>query len=1529
MQHFSDRIPLLLTMLVFSFLPGKAQVLINEFLASNASVNADPDFSGYADWVELYNAGSTAADLNGWYLSDNENQPAKWAFPSGTAIPAGGFLLVWTDGRDTGLHASFKLSAAGEVIAIYNDAGGQADVAYFSEQLTDVSFGRQTDGGSPWGFFTHPTPGSSNGTSTFSADYVRQEPVFSVEGGFFETPVAVDVENFSGDGTLRFTLDGSAPSANSPVFTQTLILTATTVVKARIFYPDRIPGPVVTNTYFINENLEERGLAVLSLSTDPGYFFGADSGLYVQNFKPDWEYPVHMEFYEPDGILDFHHDAGVQIGGQNAWILPQKLLNIYSRKQYGKGHFEYQLFPDNPRTEFDDIILRCSGSDWSYTLFRDGLMQALIKKEADLDVQGFRPCIVFINGQYFGIHNIREKQDADYAQLHHNINPDSLDFIENDATVQEGNNVAYQQMVALLTAGVQSDAAFQNLEAIADTGDFTDYIQSQIFTANTSWGHNIALFRERSQAGRWRWLLHDYDRGFNLGNVNSTAMDWATATGGVSWSNPAWATLFLRKMLENEAFKQKFITRFADHLYITFNPVTIGRLVDRHANWIRAEMPNQVARWVGTTSSYGNAIPTVAFWENEVEKMKQFGQLRNAFLWTDLNAFFSQAGASQLDLLVSDPAHGFIRLHDLRVPSYPWTGKYFRNRPFTLTATARPGFDFDHWEKMDGQQLTLTGAGSAWKYSDATTAPPANWNQPAFNDGAWSTGLAQLGYGDGDEATVLSYGSNANNKTPAYYFRHAFDVPDPGALTSLVARLKVDDGAVVYLNGQEIWRINMPATPVIQFNDYALTTVGGSAEDAWNEQAIPASALVQGQNVLAVEVHQAAANSSDVSFDFELNGFSTTAAVVIGTDPVLELTLDDNPLTLRAVFEPDGTCGILPDTIFQNLTLTANCSPYLAAGDVVVKPGVSLSVEAGVEIHFPEKANLWVLGDLQVNGEENKPVLIKNAAGSGVWGGVFFKNATADSHLQYVIFKNASAGSHRVYFPAAISAYHSNLNLDHLDLTEVADNPVFSRFSDVVLTNSTLRSKVTGDCINVKQGFAQVENCTFEGGTQPDMDAIDYDGVTGGIIRNNVIHDFRGDNCDGLDIGEQSEDLLIEGNFIYHCLDKGISFGQQSSALVKNNTVAYTSIGIALKDRSLVTVDHCTFFGNLQGISAYEKNPGHLGGTGIMTDCIVSNAAVDAYVADAWSGLSVTNSLSDLDSLSSPGTLNADPKFANPTLYDFHLLAGSPANGTGAGGTNLGAVTLPVFEGEPQLMFSEILYDDTLTSTGEFVEIFNPGSKSVDLGGYSLAAAAAFVFPVGAMIEPGGYVVVAKTAGNFPGAPFPVFEWTSGRLKNEGEVIHLIDATGLLVDFVRYDNHAPWPEGSLLLGRSLELISGNPDNHFATSWQASEDPGGSPGAASWVVGTFSAEPQVQLTVFPNPATGWVNVAVKGAMTEALTLKLSDQSGRTVRRDDLGMGGGFRMKKMSLDRLPAGLYFLTVTDDQGRILKAEKVALLPK
>ena len=216
--------------------------------------------------------------------------------------------------------------------------------------------------------------------------------------------------------------------------------------------------------------------------------------------------------------------------------------------------------------------------------------------------------------------------------------------------------------------------------------------------------------------------------------------------------------------------------------------------------------------------------------------------------------------------------------------------------------------------------VTLIAAGAIWKYLDTGTNPGTAWLAPGFDDTAWASGPAELGYGDipdgRPEATVVSYGTNANNKFITTYFRRAFHVPDASLVRSLNARLIRDDGAVVYLNGAEVWRENMPAGTVT-FATLAASTASGTAESNWFTRVLAPAALGHGWNVLAVEIHQDRPNSSDLSFNFELTG-----TALMSTNAVLTLAQDAGSLLLTW----PADAGLLSLYSATNLTSPATWS---------------------------------------------------------------------------------------------------------------------------------------------------------------------------------------------------------------------------------------------------------------------------------------------------------------------------------------------------------------------------------------------------------------------------------------------------------------------------------------------------------------------------------------------------------------------------------------------------------------------------
>ena len=243
-------------------------------------------------------------------------------------VAPGGFLLVWCDGQSTGLHSSFKLSKSGEELGLYSDDLVLVDAFVFGTQDTDISRGRAQDGLVPWSWFQEPTPGAANNTSIAYEGVVHYVPHFSQRGGFFDSDFDLELDAI--DGTIRYTTDGKEPSSTSPQFPENLSINSNTFLRARVFLDNQIPGPIVTNSFFFDSTLSERHLPVFSLVSDPDYFWDADTGIYVQDFKPDWEWPLNLEFFENDGNNEaaFNVRAGVKINGQNSWVLPQKMLGI-------------------------------------------------------------------------------------------------------------------------------------------------------------------------------------------------------------------------------------------------------------------------------------------------------------------------------------------------------------------------------------------------------------------------------------------------------------------------------------------------------------------------------------------------------------------------------------------------------------------------------------------------------------------------------------------------------------------------------------------------------------------------------------------------------------------------------------------------------------------------------------------------------------------------------------------------------------------------------------------------------------------------------------------------------------------------------------------------------------------------------------------------------------------------------------------------------------------------------------------------
>jgi len=897
---------LLILFLLFSALPGNSQIVINEVCPANADLIHDPEFFNFSGWVELHNTGNSTASVSGFFLSDDADQKNKWAIPSGTTIPGRGFLLIWCDERDSRLHTNFSLDSDGEELILSNAGLAELDRIAFPVQYTNIAYGRTSDGGSTWAYLPSPTPRATNKSQKASQRLVK--PDISLKSGRYATAQSVSISHTDPNASIRFTLDGSEPNSGSALYSNPISVTKTTTIKAMAFREGFLPGESEVKTFFINEH--PFTLPVVSISTKPDYLWHNQIGIYTNgtngvpgncqsdpfNWNQDWSRHAVIEFFDPDGDKQFDQDVDIRIGGACSRGFPQKSFVIKARDKYGKNTIDEDLFSSKQRSSYGGFMLRNSGNDFWNTMFRDALMQSLVIGQMDVDYLAYQPKIFYLNGAYWGVQNLREKIDADYFETNYGIDKNDLDLGEGQSALEGSIDGFHTYLYNLDAMDPASPGAFDYINSNIDVQEFINYQVAEIYYANTDWpGNNLKFWRQRSGNGKWRWVLWDLDFGFGLYNGFSypthPTMTFVTEENAPGWPNPPWSTRHLRLLLRNPEFRTRFIQTLTTSLSTTFKPERVIDFIDSFQERLQAEMPYHTARW----------NMSVGGWNNEVQRLRDFAQQRNDFMKGHIASFFGLADQVKITLASNPAGAGGFDFNGISVKEALSETPYFRDLGFTIAAVPETGYKFSHWniQKREITTVPLVERGSSWKYFDQGFEPAPEWSQDSFGDNTWPEGPAQFGYGEGDEITLLSYGGDQSNKFITSYFRKSINVPDTTNFNSLSGKILFDDGVVVYLNGQEIFRSNMPEGDIV-YTSYAL---GAATENVYTSFTIPKGMIRPGSNVIAVELHQNSAASSDTSFDLELGTVKLGDEESLTSNEISISGLATSNIRMEAVFE--------------------------------------------------------------------------------------------------------------------------------------------------------------------------------------------------------------------------------------------------------------------------------------------------------------------------------------------------------------------------------------------------------------------------------------------------------------------------------------------------------------------------------------------------------------------------------------------------------------------------------------------------
>ncbi|RMG31428.1 MAG: T9SS C-terminal target domain-containing protein, partial [Bacteroidetes bacterium] len=592
------------------------------------------------------------------------------------------------------MHTNFSISAQGERLYLYRADGSLADSLDLPPQQSGISYGLTPDG---WRYFATPTPGQPNTGETY-AGIVSTPIQFSHPGGP-AGPLSLELSGISPQEHIRYTLDASLPGPHSALYEGPLTIDQPTVLRARVFRPGYLPSPVQTRTFLPGIS---HSMPVITLVSEPANFFDPDSGIMVRgheyqpdfpyfgaNFWQDWERPIHFAFYEEDGSNYLAFDGGVKIFGGWSRAMDQRSLSIFARRRYGTPDIDYPLFPDRPYTHFQALVLRNSGNDWLNTMMRDATLTSLMKGSG-LDYQAYRPAVTYLNGQYWGFYNMREKINEHFLAAKHDLDPASLHIAEQNGKRIYGDNQDYLDLINFISA--TSLAQQHNYEQVAAQIDIDNYIMyqlAQVYFDNTDWpGNNIKFWK--ADGGKWRWILFDTDFGFGIWDnskfLNNT-LAFALEANGEGWPNPPWSTLLFRKLMENENFRHKFVNQFADELNTRFLPGRVGAHIDSMAAGIVAEIPAHYQRWGGS----------VEYWASQVENMKRFANLRAQRVKYHIMGQFGLPAFHSLRIENPHPEQGYVRLNSLNIRQESWAGDYFQGVPVELVAIPAPGYVFSHW----------------------------------------------------------------------------------------------------------------------------------------------------------------------------------------------------------------------------------------------------------------------------------------------------------------------------------------------------------------------------------------------------------------------------------------------------------------------------------------------------------------------------------------------------------------------------------------------------------------------------------------------------------------------------------------------------------------------------------------------------------------------------------------------------------------------------------------------------------------
>jgi len=715
-----------------------SQVVINEYSCSNVNSFAD-SFGEYEDWIELYNTTASAVNITGWHLSDKKTNPTKWQLGV-VSIPASGFVRIWASGRainvpapPVGLNANFKLTQCKpEAIVLADAAGTIIDSLTLKPAQAGHSRGRTTNGSPAWSVFLTPTPAASN-TNPYQ-EYATK-PTMSVAAGFYAATQNITITSPDPNITIRYTTNGTTPTVASALYSGPVTVSVTTVLRAKAYSStSTIPSSFIeSNTYFINST---HTVEVISV-------FGDQLATLLGGTQSNPQ--TGLEYFDATGAFKTESYGEANKHGNDSWSYPQRGIDFVSMDAYGYNYaLQHTIFNSKPRTEYQRIIIKASAGDnypfettgnpyaWGPASqlgschIRDQYVHTLSQKaKLHMDERTWAPSVLYVNGNYWGVYDTREKvDDADFLDYYHNSDSqfsnspdqDSLQFLKTwGGTWSEYGGVTAQNEWNALSGFITGNnmaiqANYDYVDSLYSVKSLSDYVILNSLCVTSDWlNWNTEWWRGKhvnANKKKWRYGLWDEDATFDhyidytgVGNTTPTADPCAPQNLGDPGGQGH--VPILNALLQNPTFKQYYVMRYFDLLNSSLSCNRMITILDSMILVITPEMPAQITRWNGSGGSLSQ-------WQQNVQDLRNFILTRCTTVVQGFAPCNGTTGPYPIKVNVVPAGAGTVDVNSINVSSFVWSATYPGGVNMNFVAHPNTPYCFDHWEFQNHTPLPST-----------------------------------------------------------------------------------------------------------------------------------------------------------------------------------------------------------------------------------------------------------------------------------------------------------------------------------------------------------------------------------------------------------------------------------------------------------------------------------------------------------------------------------------------------------------------------------------------------------------------------------------------------------------------------------------------------------------------------------------------------------------------------------------------------------------------------------------------------